>query len=67
MNISDQRTYTPWGRVSDPEDLLGSVLLKDGNIVEKSYERTPTHRLVSLNGLVQLSEFLHAKLVEKLQ
>ncbi|KAJ3110444.1 hypothetical protein HK100_003030 [Physocladia obscura] len=66
MTVTDARVFTPWGRVADPEDLVGAVLLKNGKIVEGSYERMPAHRLVSTNGLFQLSETLHAKLIERL-
>ncbi|KAI8621266.1 hypothetical protein BC830DRAFT_1058344 [Chytriomyces sp. MP71] len=67
LNINDQRVWTPYARVADPEDLLGAVLLKDGSIVPGSYQKTPTHRLVSSNGLVQLSEALHELLVQRLE
>ena len=56
----------PFGRVADPEDILGTVLLKDGKMVQGSFERMPTHRLVSRNGLTVLSESIHKKLVESL-
>ncbi|KAJ3035711.1 hypothetical protein HDV00_003472 [Rhizophlyctis rosea] len=39
LNINDSRVYTAWGRVSDPEDILGSVRLDNGQIVKGSYER----------------------------
>ncbi|KAJ3379407.1 hypothetical protein HDU84_006699 [Entophlyctis sp. JEL0112] len=64
MTITDARVFTPWGRVADPEDILGAVLLEDGNIVPFSYERFPSHRLVTLNGLTQLTESLQDKLVQ---
>ncbi|KAI9326401.1 hypothetical protein BDR26DRAFT_135277 [Obelidium mucronatum] len=67
LNISDVRVFTPWGRVSDPEDLFGAVLLKEGVIVENSYQKMGTHRLVSGNGLFQVSELLHEKLVKELE
>ncbi|KAJ3058097.1 hypothetical protein HDU98_005814, partial [Podochytrium sp. JEL0797] len=67
LNISDHRVFTPWGRVSDPEDLIGAVLLENGKIVPNSFEPTYTHRIVSTNGLFQLSEELHEKLVERLR
>ncbi|KAI9009474.1 hypothetical protein BC832DRAFT_516991, partial [Gaertneriomyces semiglobifer] len=65
LNINDQRVYVPWGRVSDAEDILGTVRLSDGAIVPSTYERMPTHRLVSGNGLFQLTEFLHQRLLER--
>ncbi|KAI9104829.1 hypothetical protein DFS34DRAFT_604677 [Phlyctochytrium arcticum] len=67
LNINDQRTPSPWGRVSDPEDILGTIQLDNGKLVSGSYEGMPTHRLVSGNGLFQLSELLHGKLLDKLR
>ncbi|KAJ3023406.1 hypothetical protein HKX48_003323 [Thoreauomyces humboldtii] len=67
LNINDERTFAPFGRVSDPEDILGTCLLEEGEIVEGSYERMPTHRIVSGGGLFQLSEFIHEKLLERLR
>ncbi|KAJ3067887.1 hypothetical protein HDU99_003360, partial [Rhizoclosmatium hyalinum] len=40
LNVSDTRVYTPWGRVSDPEDLIGAVLLKEGKIVPGTFQPT---------------------------
>ncbi|KAJ3183495.1 hypothetical protein HDU87_006814 [Geranomyces variabilis] len=67
LNINDERTYAPFGRVSDPEDILGSCRLDDGKLVAGSYERMPTHRLFSFNGLFRLSEHLQDKLLERLR
>ncbi|TPX59258.1 hypothetical protein PhCBS80983_g02605 [Powellomyces hirtus] len=67
LNINDERSYAPFGRVSDPEDILGTCRLDDGKIVPGSYERMPTHRIVSGNGLFQLSEYIHEKLVARLR
>ncbi|KAI8593571.1 hypothetical protein BDZ88DRAFT_447931 [Geranomyces variabilis] len=67
LNINDERTYAPFGRVSDPEDILGSCRLDDGKLVPGSYERMPTHRLFSFNGLFRLSEHLQEKLLERLR
>ncbi|KAI9343064.1 hypothetical protein DFJ73DRAFT_797406 [Zopfochytrium polystomum] len=67
LHVNDGRVFSTWGRVNDPEDIFGSVLVKDGKIVEGSYQRRmPTHRLVSMNGLSQLSDFLHGKLLQRL-
>ncbi|KAJ3317031.1 hypothetical protein HDU76_001409 [Blyttiomyces sp. JEL0837] len=67
LHVNDARVFAPWGRVNDPEDIFGSVLVKDGVMVENSYQRMPTHRPMSMNGLFQLSEFLQTKLVEQLK
>jgi hypothetical protein len=39
------------------------VLITDGKLVPSSYEPMPVHRLVTMNGLFQLSKPLHAALV----
>lgn len=39
LNINDGRTTTLFGRVSDPEDIWGTVLLKEGMVVPGTYER----------------------------
>ncbi|OAJ37869.1 hypothetical protein BDEG_21841 [Batrachochytrium dendrobatidis JEL423] len=65
LNINDERVFTPWGRVSDPEDILGNVLVQNGKIVKGSYQRMPTHRLFSLNGLFQLNKSLHDLYIQK--
>lgn len=56
-----------WDGDSDPEDILGGVQLHEGKIVPGTYERMPTHRLVSSNGLFRLSDFLHSNLVDRLR
>ncbi|KAI8903123.1 hypothetical protein EDD86DRAFT_175729, partial [Gorgonomyces haynaldii] len=64
LNINDQRMPPLWGRVNDPEDILGTSLIKDGKLVPKSFEPMPTHRILSTNGLFQLTPFLHEKLLK---
>jgi hypothetical protein len=39
FNVNDQRTSTNYGRVSDPEDILGTVRLNDGKMVPGTYEK----------------------------
>jgi hypothetical protein len=73
MNIyiyiySDLKVAAPWGRIPDPQDIFGSVLLKEGVIVLGSYERMPSHRVVSSAGLFELpSEFLMSRFVSFLR
>ncbi|KAI8827124.1 uncharacterized protein EV422DRAFT_563201 [Fimicolochytrium jonesii] len=67
LNINDERSPAPFGRVSDPEDILGAVRLDNGSIIPGSYERFPTHRLVTFNGMFLLSTYLHQKLLERLR
>ncbi|ORZ34972.1 hypothetical protein BCR44DRAFT_1374628, partial [Catenaria anguillulae PL171] len=66
LHLADARNPPPWGRIPDPDDIVGSVLIGDnGKIVPGSYQRMPTHRLVSGQGLFVLSAYLHGKLVEQ--
>ncbi|KNE57280.1 hypothetical protein AMAG_03012 [Allomyces macrogynus ATCC 38327] len=65
MHVADQRNPPPWGRIPDPDDIIGSVQLDgEGQIRAHSYQPMPTHRIVSNHGLFQLSPFLHEKLVQ---
>ncbi|KAJ3362903.1 hypothetical protein GGF31_001292 [Allomyces arbusculus] len=65
MHVADQRNPPPWGRIPDPDDILGSVQLDgEGQIRAHSYQPMPTHRIVSNHGLFQLTPFLHEKLVQ---
>ncbi|KAI8802766.1 hypothetical protein BJ742DRAFT_777942 [Cladochytrium replicatum] len=67
MNVNDSRVGPVWGRVNDPEDILGNVLIREGKILPGTYQKFPTHRLVSNNGLVQLTDYLHEALLERLR
>ncbi|KAI9205815.1 uncharacterized protein BJ171DRAFT_53351 [Polychytrium aggregatum] len=67
LNINDQRVFSPWGRVSDPEDIFGTVLLDQGRIVPGSYQRTGSHRVVSREGLFQLSDYMYEQLLGEIR
>lgn len=64
MHINDERNPPAWGRISFPEDIIGSVQLDKGTIVPGTYQPMPTHRMVTNDGLFQLSEPL-AKCIKK--
>ncbi|KAF9189152.1 hypothetical protein BGZ51_009818 [Haplosporangium sp. Z 767] len=66
-HIADYRNPAPYGRIPLPEDIFGSVQIVDGVIQPSTYQRMPSHRIVSSNGLFQLSDYLHEKLVHRLQ
>lgn len=51
-------------RVNDPEDIIGTVLVMKGVVIEGTLEMMPTHRLISSAGLFQLNEFMHNRLLE---
>jgi hypothetical protein len=67
FNINDQRTPLNWGRTADPEDILGTVLVRNGQMVPNTFEAMPTHRLYTINGFFQLEPFLLEKLILKLK
>jgi hypothetical protein len=67
LNINDSRVFTPFGRVADPEDILGTIALDDGVMIPGTYEPMPTHRLYTSNGLFQLNDFLYSRLLESLE
>lgn len=50
-------------RVPEPEDILGSVRVENGVMIAHTYEPMPVHRLVTRNGLFQLSETMQSALV----
>ncbi|KAF7728434.1 hypothetical protein EC973_006114 [Apophysomyces ossiformis] len=56
LHIADERNPPPWGRIPSPEDIIGSVLVKNGVIQGGTYQPMPAHRLVTSNGIFQLSE-----------
>ncbi|KAI8362753.1 hypothetical protein BD560DRAFT_333865 [Blakeslea trispora] len=56
LHVGDERNPPPWGRINFPEDIIGSVQLQNGTIKEGTYEPMPTHRMVTNNGLFQMSE-----------
>lgn len=50
-------------RIPETEDIVGSVRLENGKMVDDSYEPMPVHRLVTRNGLFQLNKPLQAALI----
>ncbi|KAF9208219.1 hypothetical protein BGZ49_009439 [Haplosporangium sp. Z 27] len=66
-HVADLRNPAPYGRIPAPEDIFGSVQILDGVIQPSTYQKMPSHRIVSSNGLFQLSEYLHEKLLDRLK
>lgn len=56
LHVADERNPPPWGRIPLPEDIFGSVLLSKGVIQPQTYQRMPSHRFVTSNGLFKLSD-----------
>ena len=49
------------------EDIIGSVLVKEGKIMPETYEGLNTYRFVTTTGPMKLSEFMLGKLRDKLK
>lgn len=63
--VIDARTPTPDGRVPS-HDILGSFEVRDGEVVEHSYQPNPEHRLLTSDGLFGLERALHERLMEQI-
>jgi hypothetical protein len=53
--------------VPDPEDIFGSVEVRNGQIIPNSFQPMPAHRLISSYGIFKLSHPLHLALIERIQ
>lgn len=67
IHIADERNPADTNRVPDPSDIIASILIQEGKVVPESYEPSPTYRLVTMDGLLQLPEGLGNRLVEALK
>lgn len=63
--VIDARTPTPNGRVPS-HDIVGSFEVRDGEVVENSYQPNPDHRLFTSAGLFVLATALHERLMEQI-
>ncbi|KAL1670290.1 hypothetical protein GGF50DRAFT_42901 [Schizophyllum commune] len=63
----DERNIPALGRIGDPDDIIASVLVEDGRILPETYQPMPAYRVVTADGVVQLSEGLAQKLKELLE
>ena len=62
----DQRATPAQGRINEPEDIIGTIMVRDGEIIQGTYEPMPSHRLVTADGPVWLSEGIQEELVNML-
>ncbi|KAH7339077.1 hypothetical protein B0J17DRAFT_659770 [Rhizoctonia solani] len=67
LHVHDYRNFPEMGRVGDPGDILGSVLVQDGKIKGDTYERMPSYRTCTTDGPVKLSPSLHERLLKSLR
>jgi hypothetical protein len=62
----DKRVTPALGRIPDPEDIIGTVLVRDGKVVKGTYEPMPSYRVVTADGPTVLSEDMEKRLMESL-
>ena len=68
--MSDLRKPPDFGRIADPEDIMGSLEVdSDGNFTDGHgrYQASGTYRIVTNDGVLGLTDFLREKLVERLK
>ncbi|KLT43291.1 hypothetical protein CC85DRAFT_284636 [Cutaneotrichosporon oleaginosum] len=66
ITIKDERAVPDHDRTGPPEDIIGSVFVKDGKIVPSTYEPLPTYRLVTPTGVCRLPHGLDSHLMNML-
>lgn len=70
VHVSDLRHIPDFGRIAEPEDIFGSVEVDgNGQFVEGTgrYQESGTYRICTNDGILGLSDFMRAKLVERLK
>jgi len=70
IHVSDLRNPPDYGRIAWPEDIFGSVEVDgNGRFVDGGmggWQDSGTYRLVTREGVLRLTEFMRAKVVERL-
>ncbi|KAH6897931.1 hypothetical protein BKA70DRAFT_1437853 [Coprinopsis sp. MPI-PUGE-AT-0042] len=49
MHLHDQRNPPALGRIGDPDDIMGTVLVEDGKIKAETYQSMPSYRVCTLS------------------
>ncbi|KAL0057627.1 hypothetical protein AAF712_015728 [Marasmius tenuissimus] len=62
MHIHDDRNVPALGRIGDVDDIIASVLVEEGKILADTYQTMPAYRLVTADGVTQLTPGLADKL-----
>ncbi|KAK1227529.1 hypothetical protein PQX77_009436 [Marasmius sp. AFHP31] len=62
MHIHDDRNVPALGRIGDVDDIIASVLVEEGKILADTYQTMPAYRLVTADGVTQLTPRLAEKL-----
>lgn len=70
FHCHDLRCPPQYGRIAEVEDIIGTIRvawnekLRNGKIIQGSYEPNTMYRLVSTNGILQTSDYMGQKLLE---
>lgn len=70
IHISDNRHPPDFGRIAEPEDIFGSVEVDgQGNFTDGHghYQESGTYRMCTRDGVLDLPDYLRAKLIERLK
>jgi len=67
MHVNDARNIPAPERVGDPDDIIASVRVEKGKVLPETYERMPSYRICTADGLTTLSEGLTKYLQQTLQ
>ncbi|KDQ07669.1 hypothetical protein BOTBODRAFT_596818 [Botryobasidium botryosum FD-172 SS1] len=67
MHINDARNIPAPERVGDADDIIASVRVEKGKVLSETYERMPSYRICTADGLTTLSEGLTKYLQKTLQ
>ncbi|KAJ7164923.1 hypothetical protein C8R46DRAFT_900803 [Mycena filopes] len=60
--LLDERNIPALGRIGDPDDIIATVLVEDGEIRPETYQAMPSYRICTSDGPTQLTEGLAQKL-----
>ncbi|KAF8330754.1 uncharacterized protein EI90DRAFT_3059184 [Cantharellus anzutake] len=66
MHVIDSRNVPALNRTGDADDIIGTVRVEDGKVIPSTYERMPSYRICTSDGLTTLSDGLASTLVGKL-
>ncbi|KAF8253503.1 hypothetical protein K440DRAFT_252949 [Wilcoxina mikolae CBS 423.85] len=68
LHVYDQRGIPVFGRIAETEDIFGSLLVdSNGKVKEGEWEENRMYRLITGNGVMQLSPYLREKVTEGLR
>ena len=70
IHVSDLRSPPDYGRIAWPDDIFGSLEVDgNGQFVEGdgNWQASGTYRVVTNEGILGLTDYLRAKVVEKLR